>query len=172
MTETAVLGGGCFWCTEAAFKQLEGVENVMPGYAGGDTEDPSYREVCTGDTGHAEVVKVEYDPGQVSFRDLLALLFEIHDPTTRDREGPDVGSQYRSIILYSNSEQERVAESFVEEKQDDYEDGIVTEIAPLKRFYPAEEEHRDYFEKHRGNRYCRRHAQPKVEKARGFQDIL
>jgi peptide-methionine (S)-S-oxide reductase len=169
MTERAVVGGGCFWCTEAAFKELEGVNDVVTGYAGGDIEDPTYREVCTGRTGHAEVVEIMYDGSIVSYRDILELLFRIHDPTTEDRQGPDVGSQYRSIILPVDEGQYDTAERFIEEKQEEYEDEIVTEIVMLDTFYRAEEKHQDYFEKHPEDAYCTAHAAPKVEKARSFR---
>ncbi len=168
MTEKAVLGGGCFWCTEAAYQNLEGVEKVTSGYAGGHTENPSYREVCSGKTGHAEVIKIEYDEEKISYEKILEFFFKIHDPTTEDREGPDVGSQYRSIILYQNSEQEKIAREFIEEKQAEYEDDIVTELEELEKFYKAEEKHQDYFEKNPSDAYCTMHAAPKVEKAKEF----
>ena len=166
--ESAVIGGGCFWCTEAAYKQLEGVKKVTSGYAGGHTEDPSYREVCSGKTGHAEVIKVEYDKDEISYREILEFFFRVHDPTTEDREGPDVGSQYRSIILYQDSDQRQVAEEFIREKQEEYEDEIVTEVNRLEEFYKAEEKHQDYFDKNPDDAYCTMHAQPKVEKAKNF----
>lgn len=166
MSEEIVLGGGCFWCVEAAFKELEGVEGVTSGYAGGRTEDPSYRDVCSGDTGHAEVVKVSYDPKEIELEKILKMFFRIHDPTTEDRQGPDVGSQYRSIILYQDKEQKHRIEEFIEEKQDDYSDEIVTEVEELEKFYRAEEKHQDYFEKNPDDAYCSIHAQPKVEKVR------
>lgn len=164
-----IIGGGCFWCTEAAFKEVEGVLEVTPGYAGGHTEDPSYREVCSGDTGHAEVIKIEYDSGEVSLEELLELFFRIHDPTTEDRQGPDVGSQYRSVILYSGEEQKNRVEAFIDERRDEYEASIVTEVMELEEFYPAEERHQDYFEKNPEDAYCTMHAQPKVEKAQEMQ---
>ena len=164
-----IIGGGCFWCTEAAFKEVEGVLEVTPGYAGGHTEDPSYREVCSGDTGHAEVIKIEYDSGEVSLEELLELFFRIHDPTTEDRQGPDVGSQYRSVILYSGEEQKNRVEAFIDERRDEYEASIVTEVMELEEFYPAEERHQDYFEKNPEDAYCTMHAQPKVEKAQKMQ---
>lgn len=166
MSETAVLGGGCFWCIEAAFKEVEGVKEATSGYADGETDGPSYREVCSGETGHAEVVKIEFEPAQVSFEELLELFFRIHDPATRDRQGPDVGSQYRSIILYKSEEQRREAERFIESHRENYKDEIVTEVKELDTFYPAEEKHQDYFEKNPEDAYCRIHAAPKVEKAR------
>ena len=166
--ETAVLGGGCFWCTEAAYQNLEGVEKVTSGYAGGHTENPTYREVCSGKTGHAEVIKVEFDPEKISYERTLEFFFKIHDPTTEDRQGPDVGSRYRSIILYENSEQEKTAREFLEEKQSEYEDKIVTELKELENFWKAEEKHQDYFEKNPEDAYCTMHAAPKVEKAQEF----
>ena len=168
MTEEIMLGGGCFWCTEAAFKEVDGVKSVTSGYAGGHTENPSYREVCSGDTGHAEVVKIEYSKEELGLEEILEFFFRIHDPTTEDRQGPDIGSQYRSIILYQNEEHKEVIEAFIEEKQRDYEDEIVTEVKELENFYVAEEKHQDYFEKNPEDAYCRMHASPKVEKAKGF----
>ena len=167
-TERATLGGGCFWCTEAAFKELDGVESVTSGYAGGHVEDPSYRAVCQGTTGHAEVVQIEYDPGEVGYVDLLEVFFTIHDPTTKDRQGPDVGSQYRSIVLYHDEKQRELVEEFVYEldQSDAYDDEIVTEIERLETFYEAEAKHQDYFEKNPQDAYCRMHAAPKVEKVR------
>ncbi|MFB6174460.1 MAG: peptide-methionine (S)-S-oxide reductase MsrA [Candidatus Nanohalobium sp.] len=170
MTQEIVLGGGCFWCTEAAFKEVEGVEEVTSGYAGGHTEDPSYREVCSGDTGHAEVIKIEYNSEEVSLEELLKLFFRIHDPTTENRQGPDIGSQYRSIILYKNQEQKESIEAFIEDRKEEYQDEIVTEIEELEAFYRAEEKHQDYFEKNPEDAYCTMHAQPKVEKAREFSE--
>ena len=168
MTQTAVIGGGCFWCTESAYKNLNGVEKVTSGYAGGDKENPGYREVCRGKTGHAEVIRIEYDEKKTSYQEILEFFFRIHDPTTEDREGPDVGSQYRSIILYENSEQKAIAEEFLDEKQEEYEDEIVTEVKELEKFWKAEEKHQNYFEKNPNDAYCAMHAQPKVEKAREF----
>ena len=159
------VGGGCFWCTEAAFKNLEGVEEAVPGYAGGHTENPTYREVCSGKTGHAEVVKITYDEEVISTRELLEFFFRIHDPTTEDREGPDVGSQYRSIILYRDEEQKEKVEEFIEEQMDRYNGEVVTEVEQLEHFYRAEDKHQDYFEKNPNDAYCTMHAKPKVEKA-------
>jgi peptide-methionine (S)-S-oxide reductase len=166
--DSIVMGGGCFWCTEAAFKQLEGAESVISGYSGGETENPSYREVCSGETGHAEVVKVEFNEKETSLEELLDFFFRIHDPTTEDREGPDVGSQYRSIILYNSQNQKKVADKFIQEKKGEYTDEIVTEVEELEEFYGAEEKHQDYFEKNPKDAYCTMHAQPKVEKAEKF----
>lgn len=164
-----VLGGGCFWCTEAAFKELEGVNNVTSGYAGGDTEDPSYREVCTGKTGHAEVIKVEFDEENPGLDKVLRTFFKIHNPTTKDQQGPDVGSQYRSIILYTDEDQKQQVKEFMGSIESEYEDEIVTEVEELDIFYKAEEEHQDYFEKNPNDAYCRIHAQPKVDKVKENQ---
>ncbi|QFU84916.1 peptide-methionine (S)-S-oxide reductase MsrA [Natronorubrum aibiense] len=165
--ERATFGGGCFWCVEAAFDELDGVESVTSGYAGGHTDDPSYKAVCSGRTGHAEVVQLEYDPETISYADLLEVFFTIHDPTTKDRQGPDVGSQYRSAIYAHDDEQLETAEAFVDELEAEglYE-GIVTEIEPLETFYEAEEYHQNYFEKNPNDAYCSMHAAPKVEKVR------
>ena len=166
MTEYAVLGGGCFWCIEAAFKQLDGVESVVSGYAGGDTEDPSYRAVCSGTTGHAEVVRVAYDPDRIAYDELLEVFFAVHDPTQLNRQGPDVGSQYRSIVLSESDSQHDQAAAYIEALDEEYEDDVVTELEPLETFYRAEEKHQDYFEKHPQDAYCRMHAAPKVETVR------
>ncbi|WP_353634099.1 peptide-methionine (S)-S-oxide reductase MsrA [Halobacterium sp. NMX12-1] len=168
MTETATFGGGCFWCVEAAFEQLAGVTDVTSGYAGGHVEDPSYREVCNGTTGHAEVVQVEYDTDELAYEDLLEVFFKVHDPTTLNRQGPDVGEQYRSIILSHDDDQRDLAEAFVEELEaaDAYEDDIVTEIEPLETFYRAEDKHQNYFEKHPNQAYCSVNVAPKVAKVR------
>lgn len=167
-TETATLGGGCFWCTEAAFDELPGVVDVTSGYAGGHTEDPTYREVCAGDTGHAEVVQVEYDTDELSYPDVLKVFFSIHDPTQLNRQGPDVGSQYRSVIFYHDETQRDIAEEYVAELDAEgaYDDDIVTEIAELERFYVAEEAHQNYYEKNPSDSYCTFNAEPKIEKVR------
>lgn len=176
MTETtarATFGGGCFWCIEAAFEELAGVESVVSGYAGGHTEDPTYREVCSEQTGHAEVVQVEFDTEQLAYADLLEVFFAVHDPTTKDRQGPDVGSQYRSIVLYHDDQQREVVEAFVEELAAAYEDSIVTEIKPLETFYEAEQYHQNYFEKNPNEAYCRVNVAPKVRKVREkFRDRI
>ena len=166
--ETAVLGGGCFWCTEAAYKNLEAVKKVTSGYAGGHTKNPSYREVCTAKTGHAEVIKIQFNPNKISFEKILEFFFRIHDPTTKDREGPDIGSQYRSIILYNSEKQKEAVEEFIKEKRPEYEDEIVTEVKELEKFWKAEEKHQNYFEKNPEDAYCTMHAQPKIEKAKRF----
>jgi len=168
MTEKATFGGGCFWCIEAAFEEVAGVESATAGYAGGHATDPTYREVCSGETGHAEVVQLAYDPDVVGFEDLLEIFFTIHDPTQLNRQGPDVGSQYRSIVLYHDDRQRELVETYVEalEEEGGYDDDVVTEIEPLETFYRAEEKHQDYFQKNPNDAYCRMHATPKVEKVR------
>jgi peptide-methionine (S)-S-oxide reductase len=166
MTAKATFGGGCFWCTEAAMKVLDGVESVTSGYAGGDTDDPTYREVCSGRTGHAEVVQVEYDPGAVGYDDLLEVFFATHDPTQLNRQGPDVGSQYRSIVLYHDGSQRDQADAYIDALDPEYDDDVVTEVEPLETFWAAEEKHQDYFDKNPRDAYCRMHAKPKVEKVR------
>ncbi|QSG06297.1 peptide-methionine (S)-S-oxide reductase MsrA [Halapricum desulfuricans] len=167
MTETATLGGGCFWCIEAAMKELGGVRSVTSGYAGGDVANPSYEKVCSGSTGHAEVVQVEYDPGEISYLELLEVFFKVHDPTTKDRQGPDVGSQYRSIVLYHDDEQRRQVEGFLERLNEEVYDGaIVTEVEPLETFYEAEEYHQDYYDKNPADGYCQVQVEPKVQKVR------
>jgi peptide-methionine (S)-S-oxide reductase len=166
--EQATLGGGCFWCLEAVFDQLRGVERVVSGYAGGTAPNPTYEQVCTGRTGHAEVVQVTYDPAVISFRDLLDVFFTIHDPTTPNRQGNDVGPQYRSIILYHTEEQKRTAEETIRqlEAEKRWPHPIVTEVVPLEAFYPAEAYHQRYFEKNPAQPYCQFVVAPKVVKAR------
>lgn len=163
--KTVVLGGGCFWCTEAVFKMLKGVASVLPGYAGG-TGKPTYEAVVTGTTGHAEVIKIEYDPAVISFDDLLTVFFASHDPTTRNRQGNDVGTQYRSIIFYTSEDQKEAAEKFIADLNASSPDGksIVTEIEPLKEFFPAESYHLDYYAKNQEQPYCELVINPKLEK--------
>ncbi|TLU72777.1 peptide-methionine (S)-S-oxide reductase MsrA [Lichenicoccus roseus] len=171
----ATLGGGCFWCVEAVYKDLEGVSAVLSGYAGGTVPHPSYEQVCTGTTGHAEVVQVTYDAAVLSYADLLRIFFTIHDPTTLNRQGNDVGTQYRSVIFVGDDEERRVAESVRDEidAATVWNGSIVTEIAPLPAFYPAEAEHHDYFALHPGAGYCRVVIAPKVAKFRkAFRDRL
>jgi peptide-methionine (S)-S-oxide reductase len=163
-TERITLGGGCFWCIEAVYKRTPGIESVTSGYAGGDTENPSYEQICTGKTGHAEVVQVEYDPEQISLRGILDTFWKAHDPTTRNRQGADVGTQYRSIILYENEEQKRIAEESMQDAQGRFDSPIVTELEPLDTFYKAEEYHQDYFEKNPNAGYCRVIINPKLKK--------
>jgi peptide-methionine (S)-S-oxide reductase len=167
-TDKATLGGGCFWCLEAVFLDLQGVLSVTSGYAGGSTPNPTYHEVCDGDTGHAEVVQVEFDSSQLSYGDLLRVFFAIHDPTTLNRQGADAGTQYRSVILTHSDEQRAAAEEIRGELERDkiFDDPIVTEIAPLTVFYPAEEYHRDYFSRNPNQPYCRAVVAPKVSKFR------
>jgi peptide-methionine (S)-S-oxide reductase len=166
--ETTTLGGGCFWCLEAVFERLEGVETVTSGYAGGHTINPSYAAVCTGGTGHAEVVRVTFDPSVIAFRDLLEVFFAIHDPTTPDRQGNDVGPQYRSIVLYESDSQRATAAAMVAELESTMAMGapIVTEVEPLKEFYPAEAEHHEYYRNNPDQPYCRMVISPKVAKFR------
>jgi len=174
-TARATFGGGCFWCIEAPFKELAGVRAVTSGYAGGDTENPSYRAVCSGSTGHAEVVQIEYDPETVSYVDLLEVLFTVHDPTQLNRQGPDVGSQYRSAIYTHSEEQQEQAEAFIEELENEgvYDDEIVTEVEPLETFYEAEAKHQDYYERNPKQSYCTFHIPPKLDKVRHkFADRL
>ncbi|WP_411969034.1 peptide-methionine (S)-S-oxide reductase MsrA [Haloferax sp. YSSS75] len=172
-TQTATFGGGCFWCIEAAFKELDGIAAVTSGYAGGDVADPTYEQVCSGNTGHAEVVQVEFDPHVVAYEDLLDVFFAIHDPTQLNRQGPDIGTQYRSIVLYHDDDQRRLAEAYIEAVDESYDDDVVTELEPIGTFYEAEPYHQDYFEKNPNDAYCQFHASPKVEKVREkFADIL
>jgi peptide-methionine (S)-S-oxide reductase len=167
-TETAVLGGGCFWCLEAVFDQREGVQSVESGYAGGDAANPTYEAVCSGETGHAEVVKIDFDPAVLSFRDLLKIFFSIHDPTTKDRQGNDVGTQYRSVIFPQNQAQREDAQAVIEElsKAKLWNKPIVTEIAGAEPFYPAERYHQEYFARNGRQPYCQMVVAPKVAKFR------
>jgi len=164
--ETIVLGGGCFWCTEAVLNTIVGVLRATPGYAGGVTEGPTYRQVCYGGTGHAEVVEVEYDHEVVSLEDLLEVFFATHDPTSLNRQGADVGTQYRSVILYNSQEQRAQAERFIASIAADHDKPVVTEVKELDRFYPAEEYHQRYFERNPREPYCRAIISPKLEKLR------
>ena len=166
--EIATLAGGCFWCLEAVFEQLRGVTKVASGYAGGDVPNPSYQAVCTGTTGHAEVVQVAFDPAVIRYRDLLDVFFTIHDPTTLNQQGGDVGTQYRSAIFYHDDEQRRAADDVVRklEAEHVFDDPIVTEIVPLTAFHPAEEYHREYYRRNPNQPYCRAVIAPKVAKLR------
>jgi len=167
-TESTVLGGGCFWCTEAVFEQLHGVISVMPGYAGGATDDPIYEEVGTGQTGHAEVIEIKYDPAEISFKDLLTVFFATHDPTTLNRQGADRGTEYRSIILYSSENQRSEAEAFIAELNMHLpkERPVVTEVRPLTKFYAAEEYHRQFYRNNWPAPYCQFVIDPKLAKLR------
>jgi peptide-methionine (S)-S-oxide reductase len=164
--EVATLGGGCFWCLDAVFRDLRGVEGVVSGYAGGEVANPSYESVCAGTTGHAEVVQVTFDPEILSFRELLEVFFTIHDPTTLNRQGADRGTQYRSAILFHSPEQQATAAAVIADVQPLWNDPIVTEVAPLETFYPAEEYHQDYYRANPGQPYCQVVIAPKVAKAR------
>jgi peptide-methionine (S)-S-oxide reductase len=163
-TRLATFGGGCFWCIEAVFETLDGVKSVTSGYAGGQVPDPTYEAVCSKTTGHAEVVQVEFNPAKITFETLLEKFWKAHDPTTPNRQGADVGPQYRSIILYHDDAQKQAAEKSKREAQEKFSDPIVTEIVPLKKFYPAEEYHQDYFRRNPNAGYCRVVIKPKLEK--------
>ena len=168
MSETATFGGGCFWCLDAAFRQLRGVERVVSGYAGGNRPHPTYEQVCSGATGHAEVVQITFDPAVISYRDLLGVLFSIHDPTTLNRQGGDVGTQYRSVIFHHSPEQLRDIRDVIAElgKNGVWSDPIVTEVVPYTPFYPAEAYHQDYFNTNPNQPYCSAVVAPKVAKFR------
>jgi peptide-methionine (S)-S-oxide reductase len=161
--DIAVFGGGCFWCTEAVFQELKGVSSVMSGYAGGTVQHPTYNQVSMGKTGHAEVIRVEFDPAEISYNDLLTVFFATHDPTTMNRQGNDTGPQYRSIILSTNESQQQEAEKYVRELKSDGL-AVVTEIKPLGTFYPAEEHHRNYYKNNSDAPYCQIIIEPKLKK--------
>jgi peptide-methionine (S)-S-oxide reductase len=174
-TEKATFGTGCFWCTEAQFNSLDGVVSAVSGYEGGQKADPTYKEVCTGTTGHAECVEVTYDPSRISYQDLLQAFFRSHDPTSLNRQGADVGTQYRSVIFYHNDEQKQLAETAKAEldKSGAYDSKIVTEISPAEPFYPAEDYHQDYFLRNPNQGYCAFVVAPKLDKFRKvFKDKL
>lgn len=168
--EKVVMGGGCFWCIEAVFDGVEGVIEATSGYAGGTTVSPGYEEVCSGNTGHAEVVSVEYDPKKVSLEELLDIFFAVHDPTMKGRQGNDVGTQYRSVILYGSEDQKALIEAYVDEAGGDYKKPIVTEVAKLDSFFPAEDYHQNYYENNPDKAYCQAVIAPKVEKAKQLSD--
>ncbi len=173
--EVAVFGGGCFWCTEAVFKMIKGVTLVKPGYAGGKTENPTYIEVSSGKTGHAEVIYIEYDPLQVDYKDLLTIFFGSYDPTALNRQGADVGTQYRSVIFYSTEKQKEEALNFIKEINNSNKEGkpVITEVTPLDKFYDAENYHKNYFENHKKNPYCELVINPKLEKIqKNFANLL
>lgn len=168
----AVFGGGCFWCTEAVYRELKGVISVMPGYAGGTVQNPTYEQVCGGNTGHAEVIKIEYDPSLISYEDMLTVFFATHNPTTLNRQGDDIGSQYRSIILYADEDQKTEAGDFMK-KLDESGEKVVTELKPLESFYAAEGYHRQYYLKNSDAPYCRVVINPKLEKLKDrFYSLL
>jgi peptide-methionine (S)-S-oxide reductase len=164
--ETAVLGGGCFWCLEGAFQRVRGVSQVVSGYAGGQDLSPTYEAVCSGNTGHAEVVQVRFDPEVISYETLLELFFALHDPTTLNRQGADVGTQYRSVIFYQGEQQRQIAQSLLEklDAAQQWPDPIVTQLEPLDVFFPAENYHQNYFNNHSENRYCQMVVAPKLKK--------
>ena len=166
--ETAVFGGGCFWCTEAIFQMLKGVEKVEPGYAGGTTDNPSYEQVSAGNTGHAEVIRVTYDPSVITYDDLLTVCFGSHDPTTPNRQGADVGEQYRSIIFVGDENEKQEARAKIQEIQESLKDGtrVVTEVLPLEKFFPAESYHQNYFKENTSAPYCQLIIEPKIEKVK------
>ena len=172
---TIVLGGGCFWCTEATFKMLKGIISVIPGYAGGTVKNPTYEDVCSGKTGHAEVIKIEYNPEIISIKTIFTVFFATHDPTTINKQGADVGEQYRSIILYTTENQKISAENFINELNQSNEKGvpIVTEIKPLDEFYEAENYHKNYYENHKNQSYCQVVINPKLEMVKEkFAELL
>ena len=168
VTEVATLAGGCFWCLEAIFEQVTGVEDVTSGYTGGSVINPTYQKVCTGATGHAEAVQLTFNPGKISYREILQIFFSVHDPTTLNRQGADVGTQYRSVIFYHDDRQRATAEALVRELNEAqlWKKPIVTQVVPLDKFYPAEEYHREYFLRHPEQSYCRVVISPKVNKFR------
>ena len=173
--ETATLGTGCFWCTEAVFQQLEGVEKVTSGYSGGQIENPTYQKVCTGNTGHAECLNIEYDTAKISFEDLLEVFWKTHDPTTLNRQGNDIGTQYRSVVFYHNPQQKAITENQITalDKTGAWSKPIVTKLEPFIKFFPAEDYHNNYFSLNGGNPYCQVVVRPKVEKfEKAFKDKL
>lgn len=174
-SKIAVFGGGCFWCLEPVFENLEGVKSVEPGYAGGKTRNPTYEQVCEGGTDHAEVVKIEFDPDIISFNTLLEVFFSVHDPTTPNRQGADIGRQYRSIILYKDSRQKEMAQEFIAdlEKNKVYPSPVVTQVEKLDKYYRAEDYHIDYYRKNKSKPYCQFIISPKLKKLnKNFQHLL
>lgn len=169
--QTAILGAGCFWCIEAIFAQLKGVNSVKSGYSGGSIKNPGYREICTGRTGHAEVIRIEFDNTIISFTEILEIFFKVHDPTTLNRQGNDIGTQYRSAIFFTNEQQKETANYIIQKlaKAGVYSNPIVTEVTPAGEFYPAEKEHDNYFNEHKEEQYCSLVIQPKVAK---FQQVF
>lgn len=166
--EVAALAGGCFWCIEAVLREVDGVENVVSGYTGGTTVNPTYEQVCTGKTGHAEAVQLSFNPSKISYREILEIFFSVHDPTTLNQQGADIGTQYRSAIFYHNEQQRAIAEELIEElnRARLWKKPIVTQIVPLDKFYPAEDYHREYFSQHPEQAYCQMVISPKVDKFR------
>ncbi len=166
--EVATLAGGCFWCIEAVFQEIDGVEGVIPGYAGGASLNPTYEQVSTGKSGHAEAVQVTFDPARISYREILEIFFSVHDPTTLNRQGADVGTQYRSAIFYDSNKQQTISEEVIKELNETHlwERPMITQVTPISKFYPAEDYHRDYFKKHPEQAYCQAMISPKVNKLR------
>ena len=166
--EIATLAGGCFWCIEAVFREVDGIEKVVSGYAGGSTPNPAYQQVCTGQTGHAEAVRVKFNPSKISYREILEIFFSVHDPTTLNRQGADVGTQYRSAIFYHNEQQKAIAEELIGElnRAKLWKNPIVTQVVPVNTFYQAEEYHQEYFSRHPEQGYCQVVISPKVSKFR------
>jgi len=166
--EVATLGGGCFWCLEAVYDQIQGVNDVVSGYSGGRVSQPTYQQVCTGNTGHAEVIQIKFDPDQISFKEILQVFFSIHDPTTLNRQGADVGPQYRSVIFYHNAEQKATAEAVIAEldASQTWDSPLVTQVVPFKEFFPAEDYHQEYFQRNPWQGYCQVVISPKVAKFR------
>ncbi len=162
--EKATFGAGCFWCVEAIFQRLDGVQSVIPGYAGGSTVNPTYEQVCTGTTGHAEVAQITFDPSKISYEQLLTVFWEAHDPTTLNRQGADIGTQYRSVIFFHDAKQKAAAEKSLAAAQKNFENPIVTQIEPLKAFYPAENYHQNYYKNHQNAPYCIFVIKPKLKK--------
>lgn len=175
MTQSAIFGGGCFWCTEAIFLSLKGVISALPGYIGGQVINPTHEQVCTGTTGHAEAVKIEFDPSLITFEDLLTVFFATHDPTTLNRQGHDIGTQYRSAVFYTTPEQKQIAENFIADLDSSSNAGakIVTEVTPAGEFYPAEDYHKNYFARNQGSAYCQAVINPKLTKVKErFSNLL
>lgn len=174
-TKLATFGGGCFWCTEAVFLKLRGVNKVVSGYTGGTKPNPTYKDICTGLTGHAEVIQIEFDPAQITFEQLLDVFFNTHDPTTKNRQGADVGTQYRSSVFFHDEEQKEITKRVIAEldKSGDFENPIVTTIEEMKKFYPAEDYHQDYFAQNPDNPYCQAVVGPKVSKfQKRYKELL
>ena len=166
MNSSLILGGGCFWCLEAMFEEIDGVIKVESGYAGGQTKNPTYKEVCSGSTGHAEVIRIDYDTSIISYKKLIDMFWKAHDPTTKNRQGADIGTQYRSIILYSNEQEKVLALNSMEEAKKLFNNKIETEISPLDKFYKAEQSHQDYYRLNPSAPYCIYNIQPKLNKFR------
>ncbi len=173
--DTATFGAGCFWCVEAVFQRLKGVHSVLPGYSGGHSENPTYKQVCTGTTGHAEVAQIIYDPEKITFKELLEVFWQTHDPTTLNKQGNDIGTQYRSVIFYHNEEQKSIAKEMKEKLDNEgiWENPIVTEITPFQKFYEAEDYHHNYYNENSSQPYCSYIITPKIEKfKKAFSDKI